>query len=1726
MRNSSAAAAQDQITENGFAQLEAFSRQLSSSLHLETVYQVLADGSLKLLAGDRCAIFARNPINNQMRCVQVRGLTPEYIAAVEAGYWEWPVDGQLWEHFLIIEDAPSDERMAPLWPLLEADPFVTTLFVGLSHQGEALGALVVYYNALRQFDEPYLALAQTLAHHASVAIANAQAYHFAGLRVAELETLRQAAVEINGQPDLESTLAAITSRAASLLNTPGAAIYLYDAERDDLAVRAITGGPETYLGRRMKTGEGLAGCVFQQRQPQIVGDYRSWEYASPVWSDVSFGTVLGVPLLYGDEAIGVLTLNDDTKDRLFDRESMRVAGLFASLAAATLSSALALADSRQRASTLAALQRVAASVTATLDLEIVLQAVVEELRNTFGYSLVSIHRLQGEQLVREAVASTVGQFERGVITGLELGIIGRAVRLGEAQFVTEVASDADFVALQLGIVAEAVLPIELDGRLWGVLNVETADRSTLRRSDVPLLGMFCQQIAVAIRNAGNFAEIQQRVAELEGLRRTHLRLASSLDSGDLLNAIAASVLDLASPQTVHLYVQDIDSEHYLLGLVLPEASLDDAGGGEEWAEELAAQAIQERQPVIIDRVPEHLLSGASHAPDGSVHLARSRAAFPFVRSGGVLGAMAFSYDRPTTISGALERLMLLFADQAASALENARLYQLEARRRQLADTLRQLASAVNSMMGFEQAAATILEYLGRVVTLDSASILVAEEDHLYVAAQVASADTPWPDAINFGRGELLSAERVLATGESVVIPDTARCDTWRHDVGRQGIGAWLGFPITFQGEIFGVLSVDRNQPGSFTLAETQIVKAFADQAAIGLANARLFQAAAQRAAENERLKEFNESLLRSVETGILLEGSDDSIQYVNPPLCSLVGYSEEELVNQPSLILLSAEMNELVERKAAGRRHGEKGRYEAALLHKDGHQVPVLVNATPLFEHGVFIGTLTAFNDITQRKRIEKTLLALNAAAAAVRHATEPRQVYQTIAQEVDKLGLSLVAFSYNAAEQKLRLEQSSLVGKLAAIGEYWKRPSSDIETWVPLSAIPEFAQVLEAGQAQFYAAPIETVGAAALQRLGISAGVMVQTVDRQRAVLAPVMSQQQVNGIFVILGNDLSEEDLPAFEAFANQASAALDNARLLEAERRERERAETLAKVASILNSTSDLAAALPQVLRQMRLIVPCDNSALFLMCDGVLFCQAAEGSHADWWLSKRLPLNDLPIFQEMATDLAAILVSDTASDPRWRGSPTTEHLASWIGAPLTSDGQLVGLLSIDQAQAGFFSAENREMVTAFADQISVAVQRAYHFSDAQQRLRELASLARVSALLNEATDLTEVLDVVLTSFFDLLDTRRGVIALVSGKERARLHVTAARGYEPGFIQRVNAAGLAMPADLTHGPELRPRLVVDPIASPSQPDDYLTRVVLALGSRVIGLIELEQSTLDDTQRRMLAAVAGLAAVAIDKAQLHQDTVRAYEELQDLDRLKDEFVQNVSHELRTPLTFVKGYVEYLLEGYSGQLNESQRQALEIVLDRSNAIIRLVNDIVLFKQAELQKMLVQPVALELIALSCIDGCRMAARQAGIEIELDIFPDLPEVYGDGPRLGQVFDNLLGNAIKFSPDGGRIRVTLRRVDAMVQVAISDTGIGIPADRLVDIWKRFYQVDGATTRRYSGAGLGLPIAKRIIEAHEGTIWVESELNKGSTFYFTLPAVDEYSAGVVSVHTAQAVV
>lgn len=233
-----------------------------------------------------------------------------------------------------------------------------------------------------------------------------------------------------------------------------------------------------------------------------------------------------------------------------------------------------------------------------------------------------------------------------------------------------------------------------------------------------------------------------------------------------------------------------------------------------------------------------------------------------------------------------------------------------------------------------------------------------------------------------------------------------------------------------------------------------------------------------------------------------------------------------------------------------------------------------------------------------------------------------------------------------------------------------------------------------------------------------------------------------------------------------------------------------------------------------------------------------------------------------------------------------------------------------------------------------------------------------------------------------------------------------------------------------------------------------------------------------------------------------------AVDRLKEVDRLKDQLLSNVSHELRTPITIVKSALELMLDE---DVSEEQEKLINMSRNNLNRLNTLVGDLLYFSRGEkgIPDEEIEKVSIEELVKRAVAGIQHMADVSNVSINVSLDKNLPKVDASMDRLLQVLTNLLGNAIKFNKEGGRIDVKARykKGDDSVTISVSDTGIGIPKDQLSRVFDRFYQVDGSASRKYGGTGLGLAITKSIVEAHGGRIWVESEVGKGSTFYFTLP-------------------
>ena len=296
--------------------------------------------------------------------------------------------------------------------------------------------------------------------------------------------------------------------------------------------------------------------------------------------------------------------------------------------------------------------------------------------------------------------------------------------------------------------------------------------------------------------------------------------------------------------------------------------------------------------------------------------------------------------------------------------------------------------------------------------------------------------------------------------------------------------------------------------------------------------------------------------------------------------------------------------------------------------------------------------------------------------------------------------------------------------------------------------------------------------------------------------------------------------------------------------------------------------------------------------------------------------------------------------------------------------------------------------------------------------------------------------------------------------------------------------------------------------------PVERLTRGARQLArGRLDHRIELRSGDEFEVLGATLDHMAGLLEGTI--ADLETSNVRlerANEELRELDKVKSDLLANVSHELRTPLTAISGYVEAMEAGLLGDVNDVQKESLQVVTRNIVRLRSMIDQLLNYSRMDSGLMQVELQPFDLVAvLGHVVEAVNAAQAGRVTIQLEAGEAMPEAFGDGSRIAQVVENLLTNAAKFSSEGDSVEVTLDQVGEGLEVCIEDHGIGIAEEHLGRIFDRFYQIDGSSKRQYGGMGLGLAIAKEIIELHHGTLAVESTPGQGSAFRFTIPIAED---------------
>ncbi|MFH1085761.1 MAG: ATP-binding protein [Chloroflexota bacterium] len=443
---------------------------------------------------------------------------------------------------------------------------------------------------------------------------------------------------------------------------------------------------------------------------------------------------------------------------------------------------------------------------------------------------------------------------------------------------------------------------------------------------------------------------------------------------------------------------------------------------------------------------------------------------------------------------------------------------------------------------------------------------------------------------------------------------------------------------------------------------------------------------------------------------------------------------------------------------------------------------------------------------------------------------------------------------------------------------------------------------------------------------------------------------------------------------------------------------------------------------------------------------------------------------------------LISAVEKDPRFVRVGDWP-VASLLSVPLMAEGaggragqpQVIGALTATSPEAAAFTTTDVSLLEAFADQAAIAVKNAALYEQLAEQEKQTAQLYQ--SVLEKSGEL----EAILAGIGD------GVIVVDPGLYLMMMNPVAVRIFH---VRHMPEPGARLPEIIANEELLG--VVHDTLNDVDRP--VMREIILPEdGDRAL-IYQSLATVIKGTNGRVRGVVIVMRDITTQR---------------EVEQVKSNFLSVVSHELRTPLHSIKGFVDIILMGKTGQINDLQRDFLTTVKESTTNLQRLIDDLLEFSRMEAGKIKLEPeqVSLHDITNSVFERLRPLADEGHLHLVNQVPENVALIEADPMRIGQVLTNLVSNATKFTPEEGSITVATVDQGDQVEVSVADTGIGIPKEELKNIFQRFYQVDSSATRSYRGAGLGLTICRFIVEYHRGAIWAESEVGRGSTFRFLLP-------------------
>jgi len=645
--------------------------------------------------------------------------------------------------------------------------------------------------------------------------------------------------------------------------------------------------------------------------------------------------------------------------------------------------------------------------------------------------------------------------------------------------------------------------------------------------------------------------------------------------------------------------------------------------------------------------------------------------------------------------------------------------------------------------------------------------------------------------------------------------------------------------------------------------------------------------------------------------------------------------------------------------------------------------------------------------------------------------------------------------------------------------------------------------------------------------------------------LMMPMTANTEVIGV-VIMGiqnpnQEIIQDEMRLAETILFQASTAIQNSRLLS------QTQAALTDTASLYQANKDLNAVqthedILKVLKEHTIIGQKSiYSGIFLFDTPITYSRKPESIYpiAQSAANSQFYFEDEPIpFEGWPTSVEFMKVDslstirNLSNDNRLFGTfhrnfHTIQKALMVISAPLAVAGRWVGQIYASYPREFSFAPNDIRRLMALSGQAAIASENINLLEETSRRANQLETAAEIAAQATSTLDTAALLNRAVNLISDrfgyyhssifLKEGNRAVIAASTGSAGQQLvenkHSLELR--EGGsIVEHVCLTGEPLIInDVTQNPTHRPH----PLLPETRAE---LGIPLKIGQRVTGALDVQSNKANAFTEDDLAVFQTLAdqiAISLDNARSFELAQQAVEEMREVDRLKSEFLANMSHELRTPLNSIIGFSRVILKGIDGPINDLQQQDLDAIHHSGQHLLDMINNILDLSKIEAGKMElnIEEIQLKDVVESVISTARGLVKEKAIKLVTDIPQNLPVVNADRTRVRQIMLNLLQNAAKFTEEGTiTVKIQTMPKENIVKISVIDTGIGIAKEDQEKLFERFSQVDSSLTRKVGGSGLGLSITKLLVEMQGGVIDLESQVGKGSKFWFTIPIAQQEMA------------